>query len=534
MFVHPFESFEVDCKAVLSFKDLKGLKVTFKSSSSPSRQPATRRTSQAQKRPSGEEPRRAQSGGRSQQRSSSPSKSIAVTPLERRQMLSTKQTQLQKFFTATPSPPKKRDRRGSRGGGADDANDHPSNSTVDDNDADFGSQAEEKEDEDDHLDSTTEPRAVRRRKAKEELEGRQHATAANDEERGPPSKQRRASAAVKKAEDDDLDFVDCTGPAQLSSYRSQADYNATLLSVLRAHYQDISRQSHLTALSFTTTHCALTAATRVCLRAVLVENREALQAFWELSHCKHLSVSLCALLFNGATSFRMASDAQRKRFRAFTRQLGPRLENAKAKDIESYDIRERGVQKCIAVLFVFHPNQSELLSPHPFILPVWRAKSAEPIHHDYKALVSTVLLHFLANRELLKVTFEAKELLCVLLRFFGWSEAPDVASLVDAQVGAWLLSPNAGEKNRAKYQLPNPAAAALRKRVRLPHRCQRQGRGHPERTERRPHRRQRAPLAGHRAAAAARSDAAPLRGAGQRPAAPLQPDRARLAPGDGR
>ena len=188
-----------------------------------------------------------------------------------------------------------------------------------------------------------------------------------------------------------------------------------------------------------------------CVLLCVVCSVRELQQLWDVSWVSS-SVSIGVVLYNGATSFRSASDTQKKRFRGFMRQMSTRKENAAAKDIDVYDMRERGVQKCIAVLFQFPPNP-HTTSSSSFMLPVWRPKEAEALAEDTRLQVGEVLRQLLGSTELLKLTFEAKELLCILMRFFQWFTAPVIAGLIDVQVGAWLLSPNAREKDRAKYSL---------------------------------------------------------------------------------
>ena len=186
-----------------------------------------------------------------------------------------------------------------------------------------------------------------------------------------------------------------------------------------------------------------------------MESLDALYGFWQWCNLAP-AVSLCLLLFNGATSFRAASDSQKRRFRKFARQVALRKDRAAARDIDSYEIRERGVQKAIAVLFLFHPQPTEDPSSAPtcrFLLPLWQAKNAEPIPLETRVTVGQVTREMLGMATLEKVSFEVKELLCCLMRFFHWDATPPLASVVDVQLGAWLLTPNAGEKDRAKYQL---------------------------------------------------------------------------------
>ena len=162
-------------------------------------------------------------------------------------------------------------------------------------------------------------------------------------------------------------------------------------------------------------------------------------------------MSIAVVLCNGATSFRCASDSQKKRFRSLTRLATGKKDKTAARDIDLYATRERGVSKAIAVVFAFDERHAPS-GPSHFLLPVWRPKEADVLAEHRMRTLGVVMEFVLGSERLLKLTFDAKELLCVLMRFLGWDHATIPQRLVDVQMGAWLLQPDP-DKERAQYQL---------------------------------------------------------------------------------
>ena len=177
-----------------------------------------------------------------------------------------------------------------------------------------------------------------------------------------------------------------------------------------------------------------------------------IQTFWDLvNQCS--SVSISCVFFNGSSSFRPASDSQKRRFRAFIRQqLGQRKMEARAVDEE---VRQRGVTQCAAVVFLFHdPPPSMQPDCLRFLLPVWQPKDAPSPSGLELGTLELVLLGLLERDSIEKLTFDAKELLCVLMRRCNWRQLDcRIQQLIDVQLASWLLSPNAREKDRVKYSL---------------------------------------------------------------------------------
>ena len=189
------------------------------------------------------------------------------------------------------------------------------------------------------------------------------------------------------------------------------------------------------------------------LCATTATGHDALQHFWDQAHDRH-AVSIAAIYYNGSTSYRWPSEQQKKRFRIFNR-IGRKRD---AKTIDTVDIREHGVIKCVAVTFTFSLRESEAASGLNggglrYMMTTWRDKSEEDVNEEVRLQLSAVVLAVM-KLPLEKVMFEAKDTLCVLMSSLRLVQAPACQQLVDVQVACWLLDPNVSkESERSKYQL---------------------------------------------------------------------------------
>ena len=450
---HPFGPFEMSGTVSLSFSSIKATHMPLPPPSASSVLHKDQPRSTRDESPEREEKRsRSRSRGQARaapQRLLSPTASKALTPKESKRLLAAKQTRMHRYFSTTPDSHREDDHHSSR-------QQRPLRRNADD-DEDFVEPAQVEKREAEQGEELQAEGELKKAKKKRKL---RKGFVDSDEEDGsaPTARKRRGKKEAEEEQCDDDAFVQIDGRSHLGMYSTQAGYNATTLAALRAEFTDI-RHQHSSATqrlsSAAVPRC--TDFSRVARSVVSVSAEKALYDFWQQVNLAP-AVSLCLLLFNGSTSFRAASDGQKKRFRTFARQVALRKDRATAKDIDTYEMRERGVQKAIGVLFLFHPHPNTTVGTHPtlscrFLLPLWQAKGVEPLSVERREQVSQVMQAMLGLASLEKVAFDTKELLCCLVRAFHWEVAPALLSVVDVQLAAWLLAPNAGEKDRVKYQL---------------------------------------------------------------------------------
>jgi len=265
-------------------------------------------------------------------------------------------------------------------------------------------------------------------------------------------------ADEEQSEDDE--FVAApTKHTALGLYSCQADYNRNVLAALREEYRDISQTRSQQAHSHSNPPApAVSHAVRLlCLCVEAATNLEHLQCFWDQAHSRH-AVSICAVYYNGSSSYRWPSEQQKKRFRVFNR-IGRSHDKRPAKIIDTVDIREHGVIKCTAVTFAFalrhhEVGDSEVVSKGlKFMLPTWQDKSEREMSEADRLQLSAVVLGMM-KLPIEKVMFEAKDIFLVLMSSLRSPQAPRCQQLVDVQVACWLLDPNVTkESDRSKYQL---------------------------------------------------------------------------------
>ena len=262
----------------------------------------------------------------------------------------------------------------------------------------------------------------------------------------------------EQAEDDE--FVQApTRQVALGLYSSQADYNRNVLDALRKEYRDLSRP-HRTIAAPSVHHSLqhpLTLCVCFMLRVATATDLEHVQCFWDQANARH-AVSVAAVYFNGSTSYRWPSEQQKKRFRVFNR-IGRHTEKRNAKTIDTVDIREHGVIKCMAVTFTFALRHHEVGDAQSdskglkFMLPTWHDKSEPELSEADRLQLSAVVQGMLAL-PIEKVMFEAKDLILVLMSSLKMVQVPRCEQLSDVQVACWLLDPNVTkDSDRSKYQL---------------------------------------------------------------------------------
>lgn len=185
-------------------------------------------------------------------------------------------------------------------------------------------------------------------------------------------------------------------------------------------------------------------------------SQDTLQLFWNQAHDRH-AVSIAAVYYNGSTSYRWPSKLQKERFRRFYR-IGRTHEKRDAKTIDTLDIREHGVIKCVALTFSFSLRESEVGSGLEgsglkFMMTVWHDKSEAEMSEETRMQLWSVVDGVL-RLPIEKVMFEARDLLCVLMSSLKLVQVPQCQQLADVQVACWLLDPNVSKgSERSKYQL---------------------------------------------------------------------------------
>jgi hypothetical protein len=164
----------------------------------------------------------------------------------------------------------------------------------------------------------------------------------------------------------------------------------------------------------------------------------------QFAQCLRLASSVCIglLYYDGSNHFNPANKEQRQISKRFSK-------NSNTARYDDENIRRQGVKETIAIIFAFQQG-SQSLEYRYFCIPTVEAIRDQNIAVDLKKLI---LEELLSHPEMEKYLYNAKNIICALLVFFGERTLHQlqINRLFDSQIAAWLVDPDNHKKTYYEF-----------------------------------------------------------------------------------